>query len=392
MVGAAVTGRRVIVALAVAVSVHAAALAQSGRRFYPDDPLRSEPAPIPVASLQPRALSDFLERVDNTFKTSGERHPPDGVIPARGVNSLGEVPDGDWYVNRHGTRRMTIAELQRGPGNEAAPSAGAPWQVLVVKQYGVNPGLLIADAKNDLYLVRFDPIGYEGLATGAQMVTSRFFYALGYHVPENYLLRFERSQLVANPEGQAMSSAGRNRALVASDIDAFLDRVPLGPGRTYRAVPLRLPDMRHSPLGPDHTWGTGSDDPNDTVPHEHRRDLRGLSVFSAWVNNSNARAVATQDVLVTEGGAQRIRHYLVDLTQSLGSGMQGGPKLAWEGNEPIVPSGGTIGHNIASGLVARPWMKRRARGRPRSACSRLRCSIPDLDDDPAHSSVRQPAA
>ena len=110
------------------------------------------------------------------------------MIPARAVNTLGDVMDGDWYVNRHATRRMTIEELQRGPGDANPPAAGTPWQVLVVKTFGVNPGMLVADSKSQLYLLRFDPLGYEGLATGAEMVTSRLFYALGYHVPENYIL------------------------------------------------------------------------------------------------------------------------------------------------------------------------------------------------------------
>jgi hypothetical protein len=351
--------RRVILAVLIAAIVPAAALAQTQTpRFYPDDPLRNEPVPLPVPDPQPRALSDILERINNTFKTTGQRHPPNGVIPAGGVNTLGEVMDGDWYVNRHGTRRMTIDELQRGPGNDTPPATGTPWQVLVVKPFGLNPGLLIGDAKNDLYVLRFDPVGYEGLATGAEMVTSRFLYALGYHVPENYLVGFDRSQLVAHAEGQAVSSAGRTRALVANDIDAFLRRVPLTAGRTFRAVATRLPESRQSLLGPYQVWGTRTDDPNDTVLHEHRRDLRGLFVFSAWLNNSSARAVSTQDILRNDGGVRRIRHYLIDFTRSLGSGIQDGPKLAWEGNEPAIPREGTIRRNIASlGISTPAWMK-----------------------------------
>ncbi len=350
--------RRVILAAVIAAIAPVAALAQTQTpRFYPDDPLRNEPMPLPVPDPQPRALSGVLELFNNTFKTTGHRHPSNGVIPAGGVNSLGEVMDGDWYVNRHGTRRMTIDELQRGPGNDAPPT-GSSWQVLVVKPYGLNPGLLIGDAKNDLYLLRFDPVGYEGLAIGAEMVTSRFLYALGYHVPENYIVRFERSRLVAHADGQAMSSAGRTRGLEASDIDSFLGGVPLGAGRTFRAVATRLPEGRQALLGPYQVWGTRSDDPNDTVPHEHRRDLRGLFVFSAWLNNANVRAVGTQDVLRSEGGVQKIRHYLIDFTRSLGSGMQDGPKLTWEGNEPAIPSGATVWRNIASlGISTPAWMK-----------------------------------
>ena len=340
----------------LAVALASPALAQ-GPRFYPDDPLRVEPTPLPVADINARALSEVLEQVKNSLRKTGERHPANGVIPARAVNSLGEVMDGEWFVNRHGTRRMTIEELQRGPGNANPPASGA-LQVLVVKTFGSNPGLLVADSKSQLYLLRFDPFGYEGLATGAEMVTSRLLYALGYHVPENYIVKFERGQLVANPEGQAVSSSGRPRSLVATDIDLFLRRLPVGPGQTYRAVATRLPEGRGALLGPFQIWGTRRDDPNDTVPHEHRRDLRGLFVFEAWVNNANARAVGTQDIMTTVGGVSRIRHYLIDFTRSLGSGVQSGPKLAWEGNEPILPKFGTIGNNIKSmGITAPSWMK-----------------------------------
>jgi hypothetical protein len=340
-----------------------AALAQTPR-FYEDDPIRVEPAPLPVTDVKARALSEALELVNNSLKKTGERHPANGVIPARGVNTLGEVMDGDWYVNRHSARRMTIEELQRGAGTANAPAPGM-WQVLVVKTFGVNPGLLVADSKNQLYLLRVDPMGHEGLATGAEIVTSRLFHALGYHVPENYIVTFERSQLVAFAEGQAVSSSGRPRQLVATDIDLFLRRVPTGANQSYRAVATRLPEGRGSLLGPFQVWGTRRDDPNDIVPHEHRRDLRGLSVFEAWVNNANARAVGTQDVLTTVSGVTRIRHYLIDFTKSLGSGAYGGAKLAWEGNEPVLPSFGEIGRNIAGmGIVTPSWMKAKYPGLP----------------------------
>ncbi|HVQ16032.1 MAG TPA: hypothetical protein VMS40_20670, partial [Vicinamibacterales bacterium] len=342
----------IVLAMAITPPVSA-----QGPRFYPDDPLRVEPTPLPVADINARALSEVLELFKNSLRKTGERHPADGVIPARAINTLGEVMDGEWYVNRHGTRRMTVDELQRGAGNANPPAAGA-LQVLVVKTFGLNPGMLVADGKGQLYLLRFDPLGYEGLATGAEMVTSRLFYALGYHVPENYIVKFERGQLVANPEGQAVSSSGRPRGLVTTDIDLFLRQVPSETGQTYRAVATRLPEARGSLLGPFQIWGTRRDDPNDTVPHEHRRDLRGLSVFEAWVNNANARAVGTQDILTTSGGVTRIRHYLIDFTRSLGSGVQGGPKLSWEGNEPILPKFSDIGHNIAGmGVAAPAWMK-----------------------------------
>jgi hypothetical protein len=357
MVGAMTSFRLTVVIVAVAISGVAMQGQTSSPRFYSDDPLRAEPMPLPVADLEPRALSDVLERVNNTFKTTGQRHPANGVIPAGGVNSLGEVMDGDWYVNRHWTRRMTLDELRRGAGDANPPGTGTPWRMLVVRSYGVNPGLLIADSKNELYLLRFDPMGYAGLATGAEMVTSRFLHALGYYVAETYLVKFKRSQLVAHPEGQSVSSAGKPRALLATDIEALLRRVPLGAGGMYRAAAVRLPDVRGSLLGPFQMWGTRSDDPNDTVLHEHRRDLRGLFVFSAWLNNAEANANGTQDLLRTMDGVRRIRHYLTDFTRSLGSGMLGGPKRAWEGNERSLDFGKVRGNMASLGIRTPEWMK-----------------------------------
>ena len=126
-------------------------------------------------------------------------------------------------------RDMTIDELQRGSGNANPPAVGAPLQVLVVKTFGFYPGLLVADSKGQLYLLRFDPVGYEGLATGAEMVTSRLFYALGYHVPRELHREVRTRPACGDPEGQAVSSSGRPRALVAADIDLFLRGVPVGP-------------------------------------------------------------------------------------------------------------------------------------------------------------------
>jgi hypothetical protein len=339
--------------------VAAPALGQQPR-FYPDDPLRAEPAPLPVTNVQHRALSELLELVNGIITPHGQRQPADGVIEAQGVNTLGEVMDGDWYVNRHWMHRMTLDELQRGPGTDRPPAMEHPWAVFVVKPYGVNPGLMVVDEKQDLYLLRFDPPGHRGLATSAEIVTSRFLYALGYHVTENYLVDFGRRQLKAFEDGQTVSSSGKWRALVEEDIDLFLRDVPVSPDGAYRAVATRVPATRSQLLGPFQVWGTRSDDPNDVVPHEHRRDLRGLFVFYAWLNNTKAEAVDTQDIVVTVDGVSRLRHFLVDFTGSLGSSAREGPKTAWEGREASLPSFSEIrGNMLGLGIFTRDWMRAR---------------------------------
>ena len=47
----------------------------------------------------------------------------------------------------------------------------------------------------------------------------------------------------------------------------------------------------------------GPDDPNDIVPHEHRRELRALRVFGAWTNLTDMKAGNTLDTVVTRTAA-----------------------------------------------------------------------------------------
>jgi hypothetical protein len=54
------------------------------------------------------------------------------------------------------------------------------------------------------------------------------------------------------------------------------------------------------------------------VPHERRRELRGLRVFGAWTNLVDMKAGNTLDVLVDKDGRSIVKHYLQDVGSSLG--------------------------------------------------------------------------
>jgi hypothetical protein len=69
-------------------------------------------------------------------------------------------------------------------------------------------------------------------------------------------------------------------------------------------------------LGPFLYYGTRTDDPNDIVPHEDSRDLRGLYVFAAWLNHYDTTALNTLDTLVEENGVPFIRHNLIEIRSS----------------------------------------------------------------------------
>jgi hypothetical protein len=101
------------------------------------------------------------------------------------------------------------------------------------------------------------------------------------------------------------------------DIEIILERVARDPEGRWRAVASRM--IEGEVLGPFRFYGVRSDDPNDVVPHEHRRDLRGLHVFASWVNHTDSKGPNTLDSLVEEGGVRHIKHYLIDFGASLGS-------------------------------------------------------------------------
>jgi len=325
------------------------------QKFFPDDPLEKEPPPFPVEDANLRQLSVVLEILGSVFKDTGSVVEARGVVPAQGVNTLGEVLDGPWYVNRHGRRRLAEAELMRGPGDQDPPSRTQPWKVLAANRFGARQGLLIADSRNVIYLLRFDPVNHLELSTGAAMVGSRILHALGYWVPEHYLMYVQRPELVASPDGQQINSAGKAQKLDEEDIDLLLRKAAKDPAKGYRAIALKAPTGAKL-IGPYQFFGRRSDDPNDIVPHEHRRDLRGLYVISAWVGNNWLASFQTSDALVSEGGTRYIRHYFVDFLNFLGAGLRQ-EKQAREGNDPFVDFKSAARNLAGMGLYSPAWQR-----------------------------------
>jgi len=290
------------------------------RKFYPDDPLDREPAQRNVDKALSRKLSDYFDLFSHQFGEVGQRQPKKGPpIPAQAVNTMGEPMDGPWYEKRHYYKRMTADELRRGPGN-TRPPAGKKWTVVGAKSEGITPGFTILDENKQRYFIKFDPLSNPEIATAADSISSRFFYALGYHVPENYIVFFTPEQLELGPDVQLADATGKKRTMTNRDIYEILVKVPKDKEGRYRATASRGIDGK--PIGPPRYYGTRRDDPNDVVPHEHRRDPRGLHVFSAWLAHDDSRSINNFDALVKDGGRQYIRHYLLDFGSTLGSASQ----------------------------------------------------------------------
>jgi hypothetical protein len=331
----------------------ACASALQAQKFYPDDPIAREPAPLPVAKPLRRSINEYYDFFLNTFEEPAREQKPNPG-PSQGVNTLGEVYDSAWFTNRIGSRPMSIEELQRGPGTSQAPCPNGPWTVLSGKNEGVTPGLVVRDCAGRKYFLKFDPKSNPNMASAADVLGSKLFYAIGYNVPENYFVTFDRSVIVVSEESKYRDPSGRERRMKNRDVDDVLDKVPRDREGRYRGMAsLTIPG---DPIGPFKYAGTRRDDPNDVIPHESRRDLRGLYVFAAWLNHTDTKSLNSQDSVVEENGLRYVRHFLIDFGAILGSDSFE-PKSPRAGNVYLFDFKPSAWQFLSLGFYVPGWMR-----------------------------------
>ena len=233
-----------------------------------------------------RASDDEIETV--MFKASI-------LVPARDILTLeplwrrlsedrawnvldGEVPDGSFYTNR-AAEDLTPQRVAQGPCTMPAPEP--PYRIGKVKVGGGGRLAFIGqDARGRTFMFKLDHPDHPELGSTAAIVGSRVLWALGYHVPPIFLVTIE---------GTGDDRFDGQRATAA----LFLD------------------DVR----GHFHfDW------------FRHRRELRGLRLASAWINDSDR--IGTNTLVVERDG--RATYYLIDFNSCLGS-WQGCPKEPWRG-------------------------------------------------------------
>ncbi len=292
------------------------AIQPEGRKFYPDDPVLVDGAVLDVpekpAELE---LSDLYDRFSAIFEDLGKSSIG---TEAGSVNTLDEVVDGDWFVNRHGAKRMSIEDLTRGPNRGEPPNPEETWTVFRSKSQGITPGFEIRDESGDRYVIKLDPVEVPELASAAEVIATKIFYALGFHVPENYIVRVHPDRFAIEPGTQSEDRYGDKTELNRWRFNRTLRRIPrLADGR-IRVTASKYVDG--IPIGHRRYYETRSDDPNDVIPHEDRREQRGLRLFAAWLNHDDTRAQNTLDSWVEDNGKHFVRHYLIDFGSTFGSG------------------------------------------------------------------------
>ncbi|HEX5216957.1 MAG TPA: hypothetical protein VFV98_15955 [Vicinamibacterales bacterium] len=354
--------RRLIGSLAIA----AAAIVVAGMpastatpKYFPDDPIwqdndRAVDA-VKVGVVEDANGYDF---VVNTFVMPGEHRD----VHALNVNTVDEVPDSSWFQNRIGRAQMSVDQVVKGP-DRTAPVSIDGWVVSAGKSSGVQPGFRMVDPSDtsnpsypngQLYQIEIDPESNPEMASGAEIIGTAFYHAIGYHTVDVYLAELDPAKLVISPDAKIFDPLiGEKRTLSLRDVNRVLERASPQANGKFRVLVSRFAAGTY--LGNFRYYGTRPDDPNDIVPHEHRRELRGARVFAAWLNHDDSRGVNSLDFLETAGGKSFVRHYMFDFGSILGSGTVFAQRHR-AGNEYIFeqkPGWLTL---ATLGLYTRPWL------------------------------------
>jgi hypothetical protein len=339
VITASLTATLVAVALAAGVT-------GQGPKFYSDDPLQREPESQDASKAQPWEIPLTPDLIINLFG-----QPGDPVLGQRAgnINTIDEVPDSSWFTNRIYAKAVSTDEISRGPNTMDGPSGR--WTVIRAKTAGVAPGFTVRDEKGEIWFVSFDGKDNPIAPTAAAMVATKLFHTLGYNQVETYLTKIQPANISIDPEA-SVREHGRRRPIVQKDIDDVLNRAAVEADGSYRAIVGRgLPGRI---LGGFKYFGTRPDDPNDIVPHEHRRELRALQVFGAWTNLVDLKAGNTLDTLITENGRGIVKHYLQDVGSTFGTGALF-PRDGDEGYEHLVDFKPMWLRMVTLGLFISPW-------------------------------------
>ena len=273
---------------------------------------------------------------------------------AYNVDDFDEVANSSWFVNRNFRKKMSIEEIFKGPDKGNGPDTSGVWTIFRAKSQGITPGFHIRDSRGDNYVIKFDPPGYLEMIIGSELVSTKLFFAAGYHTPENYRIYFRPEILKLGENVKILDVKGTKRLMTNSDLEDILKKVEILPDGSILALASKY--IEGKLLGPFKYKGIRKDDSNDIIPHQHRRELRGLRVIAAWLNHFDTKAGNSMDSYVTEGNRRYVRHYLMDFGSTLGSGAIS-PADMNTGFENYFDPHVIFLNFISLGLYVRPWEK-----------------------------------
>jgi hypothetical protein len=308
--------------------------------------------------------------IDNSiFRPLVEVFALDAGGEAVNVNSLDEVADSAWFTNRIGAHQMTVEELEHGACDpsqslDGETAADGSWLIDQGKANGASLGFRINIPGKGKYLLKSDPEGQPERASAASVIGAAAYHQVGFFTSCEQIVYFKPSVLKLKPNLRFENNTGVIRNFDHKALEQVLAEA------TKRGELVRMQASAWLPgqlIGPFRYEGTRDDDPNDVIPHEDRRELRGGRLLAAWLNHFDAREQNSMDSWLADAGKLGrpdsspgyVRHYYLDTSDCLGS------EWDWDGvsrrlGRSYLLDWGDIGSDfIGLGIPMRSWERAR---------------------------------
>jgi len=302
--------------------------------------------------------------VDNMlFRPLSEVFAFDRGGEALNVNSLDEVPDSSWFVNRQGDGNPSDQDVNLSacdPAQLIDPTSAADgtWVIAKGKSNGSTPGFQVTIPGKGKYLFKGEPTDQPERPSAASAIGAAVYHLAGYNTSCEQIVYFKPSLLKLLPGLTTGTNFGGDKPLDRKALDKILADSPKRGGLVRMQASAWLPGYL---IGPFRYYGTRKDDPNDVIPHEDRRELRGSRLLAAWLDHFDAREQNTADSWFaaqgsgSEASPGHVLHYYLDTSDCLGS--------EWDWNEisrrlgySYILDWGDIGADFVTlGIPTRPW-------------------------------------
>lgn len=270
------------------------------------------------------------------------------------VNALDEVPDSSWFTNR--IDKVTVESFIEGACSDPAPDPAGPWTIIAGKPDGANPGFLVEHANGTKFFFKPDGGSSRERQSIADVFGTRVHHAAGFNTACTRIIYVHPSALVLSPNAKAENKVGEKvrftQEMLQKAIDYGTKRAADG---AIRAGLSQL--LPGKPLGPWRDYGVRPDDPNDVIPHEDRRELRGTYVLGAWLSHYDAREQNSMDMweAPADGAPGYVKHYQLDFGDCLGS-LSGWERVSRRrGHVYEVEWDSLLVETFTLGLLPRPW-------------------------------------
>ncbi len=302
--------------------------------------------------------------VDNlVFRPLSEAFAFDRGGEAVDVNSLDEVPDSSWFVNRvekaaPGDPEGNMSACDASQFLDPQSAADGTWVVDKGKGDGSSPGFRVNVPGKGKYMFKGEPTDQPERPSAASIVGAAVYHLAGYNTSCEQIVYFKPSLLKLLPGLRSAANFGDDKVFDQKALDKILADSPKRGGLVRMQASAWLPGYL---IGPFRYKGTRGDDPNDVVPHEDRRELRGGRLLAAWIDHFDAREQNTMDAWVSEHAGEseaspgHVVHYYLDTSDCLGSEWDWNEISRRLGYSYVIDWGDVARDFVTLGIPTRPW-------------------------------------